>query len=52
MFFLRFGGGGGGGGERNGGFLSMRMQVIMYSLFSRLGSAPVIGVKGRVQVLE
>ena len=38
MFFPRFGGG-------NGGVLSMRMQVILDSLFARRGSAPIWGGK-------
>ena len=37
-FFPRFGG-------KNGGFLSMRMQVILDSLFARSGSAPIWGGK-------
>ena len=43
MFFSRFGGGGGG----NGGVLSMRMQVILDSLFVPQGSAPIWGGKKR-----
>ena len=35
----------GGGGGGNGGVLSMRMQVILDSLFARLGSAPIWGGK-------
>ena len=35
MIFPRFGG-------KNGGVLSMRMQVILDSLFTRLGSAPIL----------
>ena len=37
-FFPRF-------GVKNGGVLSMRMQVILDSSFARLGSAPVWGGK-------
>ena len=37
-FFPRFGG-------KNGGILSMRMQVILDSLFARPGSAPILGRK-------
>ena len=45
-FFPRFGG-------KNGGILSMRMQVILDSLFARPGSAPILGgKKGRVQGLD
>ena len=43
MFFPRFGGG-------NGGVLSMRMQVILDSLFARTGSAPIYGA-GREESL-
>ena len=32
-------------GEKNGGVLSMRMQVILDPLFARLGSAPIWGGK-------
>ena len=32
-------------GEKNGGVVSMRMQVILDSSFARLGSAPIWGVK-------
>ena len=32
-------------GEKNGGVLSMRMQVILDSLFARPGSAPIGGGK-------
>ena len=32
-------------GGKNGGILSMRMQVILDSLFARLGSAPIRGGK-------
>ena len=42
VVFPRFGGGGGRG---NGGVLSMRMQVILDSLFARPGSAPIWGGK-------
>ena len=38
MVFLRFGG-------KNGGVLSMRMQVILDSSFARPGSAPIRGGK-------
>ena len=32
-------------GEKNGGILSMRMQIILDSLFARPGSAPICGGK-------
>ena len=38
-------------GEKNGGVLSMRMQVILDSVFARPGSAPMLGGK-RVQGLN
>ena len=42
FFFFFFGGGGGG---KNGGVLSIRMQVILDSSFARPGSAPIWGGK-------